>query len=146
MKLNDIRDNDGARKAVAPEFERFDVDFRSVVGEAIQSQGGSVRQPLSVASLSTVLVALLDGLALREMLTPGAIAARDVATATESILRWAVDPLHSDRNTPAPEPTEDQPAHPKRKGKTSDTAEATEPKKKRAPAKRKPAAAKKDPK
>ena len=71
-------DNDGARKAVAPEFERFDADFRTVVG----------------------------GLALREMLTPGSIAARDVATATESILRWAIDPLHSDRNTPAPEPIE----------------------------------------
>ncbi|MCZ4278198.1 TetR family transcriptional regulator [Rhodococcoides yunnanense] len=99
-------DNDGARKAVAPEFERFDADFRTVVGEAIQSRGGSVRQPLSVASLSAVLGALLDGLALREMLTPGSIAARDVATATESILRWAIDPLHSDRNTPAPEPIE----------------------------------------
>ena len=45
------------------------------------------------------------------------------------------------RDAPAPEPTEDQPARPVRKGKTSDTAKATEPEKK-APAKRKPAAKK----
>ncbi|MBX7457456.1 NADH-quinone oxidoreductase subunit C [Qipengyuania sp. 1NDH17] len=44
-------------------------------------------------------------------------------------------------DAPAPEPTEDQPARAKRKGKTSDTAKATEPKKK-APAKKKPAAKK----
>lgn len=99
-------DNDGARKAVTPEFDRLEADFRTVVGEAIQSQGGSVRQPMSLASLSTVLGALLDGLALREMLTPGSIAAKDVAAATESILRWAIDPLHTDRNTPPIEPIE----------------------------------------
>ena len=45
------------------------------------------------------------------------------------------------RDAPAPEPTEDQPARPARKGKTSDTAKATEPEKK-APAKCKPAAKK----
>lgn len=99
-------DHDGARKAVTPEFERLDADFRTVVGQMIQSQGGSVRQPLSLTTLSTVLSALLDGLALREMLTPGSVSARDVATATESILRWAIDPLHSDRNAAAPEPIE----------------------------------------
>jgi len=53
----------------------------------------------------------------------------------------------------APDPTEDQPARAKRKGKAKDTAKATEPKKapakkkptaKKAPAKRKPAARKKD--
>jgi AcrR family transcriptional regulator len=99
-------DHDGARKAVTPEFERFDADFRTVVGQVIQSQGGSVRQPLSLTALSTVLSALLDGLALREMLTPGSVAARDVASATESILRWAIDPLHSDRNGPVSEPGE----------------------------------------
>ncbi|WP_156520225.1 TetR/AcrR family transcriptional regulator [Rhodococcus sp. EPR-157] len=99
-------DHDGARKAVTPEFERFDADFRTVVGQVIQSQGGSVRQPLSLTALSTVLSALLDGLALREMLTPGSVTARDVASATESILRWAIDPLHSDRNGPISEPGE----------------------------------------
>ncbi|WP_338890268.1 hypothetical protein [Rhodococcus sovatensis] len=99
-------DHDGARKAVTPEFERLDADFRTVVGQMIQSQGGSVRQPLSLTALSTVLSALLDGLALREMLTPGSVSARDVAAATESILRWAIDPLHSDRNAAAPEPVE----------------------------------------
>lgn len=44
---------------------------------------------------------------------------------------------------PAPEPTEDRPERAKRKGKTADTARATEPKDK-APAKRKPAAKKGD--
>lgn len=99
-------DHDGARKAVTPEFERLDADFRAVVGRAIQSQGGSVRQPLTLTTLSTVLSALLDGLALREMLTPGSVPSRDVAAATASILRWAIDPIHSDRNTPAPEPVD----------------------------------------
>ncbi|MBX7540586.1 NADH-quinone oxidoreductase subunit C [Qipengyuania sphaerica] len=47
------------------------------------------------------------------------------------------------KDAPAPEPTEDQPARPKRKGKTTNTAKATEPKTKKAPAKRKSAAKKK---
>jgi AcrR family transcriptional regulator len=93
-------DHDGARKAVTPEFERLDDDFRTLVGEAVQSRGGSVRQPLSLTNLSTILSSLLDGLALREMLNPGSIVASDVQAATESILRWAIDPIHSDRTTP----------------------------------------------
>ena len=97
-------DHDGARKAVTPEFDRLDADFRTVVGQAIQAQGGSVRRPLSLTSLSTALGALLDGLALREMLTPGSVATRDVAEAVTSILRWAIDPVHSDRNSPEPDP------------------------------------------
>lgn len=97
-------DHDGARKAVTPEFERLDADLRTKVGQAIQAQGGSVRQPMSLTSLSTVLGALLDGLALREMLTPGSFSGDDIAAATTSILRWAIDPLHSDRQTPDPEP------------------------------------------
>ncbi|OZD18167.1 TetR/AcrR family transcriptional regulator [Rhodococcus sp. 06-156-3C] len=100
-------DHDGARKAVTPEFERLDADFRAVVGRAIQSQGGSVRQPLTLTTLSTVLAALLDGLALREMLTPGSVPSRDVAAATASILRWAIDPIHSDRTTPPPDSHDD---------------------------------------
>ena len=66
--------------------------------------------------------------------------------ASEKVTAGAPAEKDGGEEAPAPEPTEDQPARPKRKGKTSDTAEATEPKKKRAPAKRKPAAAKKDPK
>ena len=66
--------------------------------------------------------------------------------ASEKVTAGAPAEKDSGEEAPAPEPTEDQPVRPKRKGKTSDTAEATEPKKKRAPAKRKPAAAKKDPK
>ena len=66
--------------------------------------------------------------------------------ASEKVTAGAPAEKDGVEEAPAPEPTEDQPARPKRKGKTSDTAEATEPKKKRAPAKRKPAAAKKDPK
>ena len=66
--------------------------------------------------------------------------------ASEKITAGAPAEKDGGEEAPAPEPTEDQPARPKRKGKTSDTAEATEPKKKRAPAKRKPAVAKKDPK
>ncbi|WP_072802563.1 TetR/AcrR family transcriptional regulator [Rhodococcoides yunnanense] len=90
-------DHDGARKAVAPEFERLDGDFRAMVGEAVRSRGGSVRQPSTLTTLSTVLGALVDGLALREMLTPGSISDRDVEAATDSILRGAIDPIHSDR-------------------------------------------------
>lgn len=93
-------DHDGARKAVSPEFERLDTDFRALVGGAVQARGGSVRQPLSLSMLSTILGSLLDGLAVREMLNPGSIASRDVAAATESILRWAIDPVHSDRAIP----------------------------------------------
>lgn len=66
--------------------------------------------------------------------------------ASEKVTAGAPAEKDGGEEAPAPEPTEDQPARPKRKGKTSDTAKATEPKKKRAPAKRKPAAAKKDPK
>ncbi|MGV8872668.1 MAG: hypothetical protein ACOH2Q_09085 [Rhodococcus sp. (in: high G+C Gram-positive bacteria)] len=99
-------DHDGARTAVTPEFERLDADLRTKVGQAIQAQGGSVRQPMSLTSLSTVLAALLDGLALREMLTPGSISGDDIAAATTSILRWAIDPLHSDRRATDPEPAD----------------------------------------
>ncbi|OAK56246.1 hypothetical protein A3K89_17405 [Rhodococcoides kyotonense] len=99
-------DHEGARKAVVPEFERLDADFRSLVGDAVQSRGGSVRQPLSLSSLSTILSALIDGLALREMLTPGSISASDVQAATDSILRWAIDPIHSDRTSPSSEPVD----------------------------------------
>ena len=66
--------------------------------------------------------------------------------ASEKVTAGAPAEKDGGEEAPAPEPTEDQPARPKRKGKTSDTAKATDPKKKRAPAKRKPAAAKKDPK
>lgn len=66
--------------------------------------------------------------------------------ASEKVTAGAPAEKDGGEEAPAPEPTEDQPARPKRKGKTSDTAEATEPKNKCAPAKRKPAAAKKDPK
>ncbi|MCJ0892578.1 TetR/AcrR family transcriptional regulator [Rhodococcus sp. ARC_M5] len=97
-------DHEGARKAVTPEFDRLDADLRTVVGQAIQSQGGSVRRPLSLTSLSTALGALVDGFAIREMLTPGSVATEDVAEAATSILRWAVDPVHSDRNSPEPTP------------------------------------------
>jgi AcrR family transcriptional regulator len=96
-------DHEGARKAVAPEFERLDADFRTSVGAAVQSRGGSVRQPLSLTNLATVLSALVDGLAVREMLTPGSISARDVGAAADSILRWAIDPIHSDRAISPPE-------------------------------------------
>jgi AcrR family transcriptional regulator len=99
-------DHDGARKAVTPEFDRLDADFRTVVGQAIQAQGGSVRRPLSLTSLSTALGALLDGYALREMLTPGSVATGEVANTVTSILRWAIDPVHSDRNSPEPEPVD----------------------------------------
>lgn len=95
-------DHDGARKAVVPDFERIDTDFRALVGDAVQARGGSIRQPLSLTMLSTVLGSLLDGLALREMLTPGTIDPHDVGAATESILRWAIDPVHSDRSIPDP--------------------------------------------
>lgn len=97
-------DHDGARKAVTPEFERLNADLRTMVGQAIQAQGGSVRRPLSLTSLSTALGALLDGYALREMLTPGSVATSEVAEAVTSILRWAVDPVHSDRNSTEPDP------------------------------------------
>ncbi|OZE82539.1 hypothetical protein CH305_08215 [Rhodococcus sp. 15-649-2-2] len=96
-------DHDGARKAVTAEFERLDNDFRTVVGQAIQAQGGSVRRPLSLTSLSTILTALLDGLAVRDMLAPGSVADSDVTDAATSILRWAIDPLHTDRSSPEPE-------------------------------------------
>ena len=66
--------------------------------------------------------------------------------ASEKVTAGAPAEKDGGEEAPAPEPSEDQPARPKRQGKTSDTAEATEPKKKRAPAKRKPVAAKKDPK
>jgi len=99
-------DHDGARKAVTPEFERLDADFRTVVGQAIQAQGGSVRRPMSLTSLSTALGALLDGYALREMLTPGSVATAEVADAVTSMLRWAIDPVHSDRNAPEPDPVD----------------------------------------
>ncbi|WP_042937894.1 hypothetical protein [Rhodococcus sp. AW25M09] len=99
-------DHDGARKAVTPKFERLDTDLRTVIGQAIQAKGGSVRQPMSLTSLTTVLGSLLDGLALREMLTPGSVSGDDIAAATTSILRWAIDPLHSDRQASKPEPAD----------------------------------------
>lgn len=98
-------DHDGARKAVVPDFERFDTDFRAVVGDTVQARGGSIRQPLSLTMLSTILGSLLDGLALREVLTPGTIDSHDVGAAIESILRWAIDPVHSDRGIPDADPT-----------------------------------------
>nr|WP_296765419.1 TetR/AcrR family transcriptional regulator [Rhodococcus sp. (in: high G+C Gram-positive bacteria)] len=99
-------DHDGARKAVTPDFERLDADFRTLVGEAVQERGGSVRQPLSLTGLSTVLGALLDGLALRGMLTPEAVTSGDITQGIESILRWAIDPVHSDRPLERPESTD----------------------------------------
>jgi AcrR family transcriptional regulator len=77
-----------------------------MVGRAIQAQGGSVRRPLSLTSLSTALGALLDGYALREMLTPGSVATSEVAEAATSILCWAIDPVHSDRNSTEPDPVD----------------------------------------
>ena len=99
-------DHNGARKAVIPEFERFDTDLRSIIGQAVQAHGGSLRQPLSLTNLSAVVGALLDGLALREVLTPGSVSSDDVASATNSILQWAIDPLHSDRTVAQPDPGE----------------------------------------
>ncbi|WP_415971734.1 hypothetical protein [Rhodococcus sp. 077-4] len=99
-------DHEGARKAVVPEFERLDADLRTMVGQAIQAQGGSVRQPMTLTSVTTVLGAALDGLALREMLTPGSVSGNEIAAATTSILRWAIDPLHTDRKAVEPEQTE----------------------------------------
>ncbi|UOR14772.1 NADH-quinone oxidoreductase subunit C [Qipengyuania aquimaris] len=49
--------------------------------------------------------------------------------AAEKVSDAAPAEKDSDAEAPAPEPTEDQPARAKRKGKTTDTAEATEPKK-----------------
>ena len=99
-------DHNGAQKAVIPEFERFDTDLRSIIGRAVQAHGGSLRQPLSLTNLSAVVGALLDGLALREVLTPGSVSSDDVASATNSILQWAIDPLHSDRTVAQPDPGE----------------------------------------
>lgn len=78
--------------------------------------------------------------------------------AAEKVSAGAPAEENGGTDAPAPEPTEDQPARPKRKGKTTGTAKATEVKKKapakkaaakkpaakKAPAKRKPAAKKKD--
>ena len=67
--------------------------------------------------------------------------------AAEKVSAGAPAEKDGGKDASAPEPTEDQPARPKRKGKTSGTAAATEVKKaaaKKAPAKRKAAAKKKD--
>lgn len=90
-------DHEGVREATAREFDRMDADFSDAVRSAVQAHGGSIRKPLNLEKLSTVLGALLDGLALRELQSPGSIQPADVATSTESILRWAIDPVHSDR-------------------------------------------------
>ncbi|MFY2790288.1 TetR/AcrR family transcriptional regulator [Rhodococcus sp. MALMAid1271] len=99
-------DHQGARKSVTPEFERLDADLRAMVGQAIQAQGGSVRQPMSLTSLTTVLGAMLDGLALRQMLTPGSITASEIAQLSTTILQCAIDPVHSDRAATEPLPDE----------------------------------------
>ncbi|WP_370188076.1 NADH-quinone oxidoreductase subunit C [Qipengyuania sp.] len=73
--------------------------------------------------------------------------------AADTVSKGAPAEEDGGKDAAAPEPTEDRPARAKRQGKTSDTAEATEPKKasakkkpaaKKAPVKRKPAAKKKD--
>ena len=90
-------DHAGARSSLAPEFDAMDHAVESAVRHKLRALGGSVRTPLTVADLSTVFVALLDGLAFRESLSPGTISAARVATAIDSLLDWAVDPVHSDR-------------------------------------------------
>jgi AcrR family transcriptional regulator len=100
-------DHDRAREAITPEFERLDDEIRTLVSRAVHSRGGSVRQPLSLPALSTVFGALLDGLAMRELINPGSTSTRDVAAATESLLGWAIDPLHSDRSATVPAPDGD---------------------------------------
>ena len=52
------------------------------------------------------------------------------AKAAEKVSADAPAEKDGGKNPPAPEPTEDEPARSERKGKTTDTAEATEPKKK----------------
>ncbi|MBX7481178.1 NADH-quinone oxidoreductase subunit C [Qipengyuania qiaonensis] len=65
--------------------------------------------------------------------------------ATGKVGAGAPDEKDGGKGAPAPEPTEDRPARAARKGKVGGSAKATEPKKKpKAPAKRKPAAKKKD--
>ncbi|MCZ4521484.1 TetR family transcriptional regulator [Rhodococcus ruber] len=90
-------DHAGARSSLAPEFDAMDHAVEGTVRRKLRALGGSVRTPLTVADLSTVFVALLDGLAFRESLSPGTISAERVSTAIDSLLDWAVDPVHSDR-------------------------------------------------
>lgn len=96
-------DHAGARSSLAPEFDAMDRAVESAVRRKLRTLGGSVRTPLTVADLSTVFVALLDGLAFRESLSPGTISAERVSTSIDSLLDWAVDPMHSDRRKPSNE-------------------------------------------
>ncbi|OZD01297.1 hypothetical protein CH275_21600 [Rhodococcus sp. 06-235-1A] len=90
-------DHGGARSSLAPEFDAMGSAVEGAVLDRLRALGGSVRTPLTVAELSTVLVALLDGLALQESLDPGTMSSARVSAAVESLLDWAVDPVHSDR-------------------------------------------------
>ncbi|MDI9896960.1 MULTISPECIES: TetR family transcriptional regulator [Nocardiaceae] len=90
-------DHAGARSSLAPDFDAIDHAVEGAVRHKLRALGGSVRTPLTVAELSTVLVALLDGLALQENLSPGTMSAARVSAAIDSLLDWAVDPVHSDR-------------------------------------------------
>lgn len=90
-------DHAGARSSLAPEFDAMDRAAESAVRARLRALGGSVKRPLTVADLSTVFVALLDGLAFRETLSPGTISAARVSEVVDSLLGWAVDPVHSDR-------------------------------------------------
>ena len=87
-------DHAGARTSLAPEFDAMDRAVEDAVRNKLRALGGSVRTPLTVTGLSTVLVALLDGLAFRESLTPGTVPTERVSAAIESLLDWAVDPVH----------------------------------------------------
>lgn len=90
-------DHAGARSSLAPEFDAMDAAVEDAVRHKLRAIGGSVRTPLTVTGLSNVLVALLDGLAFRETLSPGTVPTSRASTAVESLLEWAVDPVHSDR-------------------------------------------------
>ncbi|KQU56793.1 hypothetical protein ASG84_19495 [Rhodococcus sp. Leaf278] len=90
-------DHAGARSSLAPEFDAMDRAAASAVRNKLRARGGSVKRPLTVADLSTVFVALLDGLAFRETVSPGTISPARVAEVVDSLLDWAIDPVHSDR-------------------------------------------------
>ncbi|MFI8568765.1 hypothetical protein ACIGGF_19625 [Rhodococcus sp. NPDC078407] len=90
-------DHAGARSSLAPEFDAMDRAAEAAIRKKLRAVGGSVKRPLTVADLSTIFVALLDGLAFRETLGPATISAPWVSEVVDSLLDWAVDPVHSDR-------------------------------------------------
>ena len=123
-------DHAGARSSLAPEFDAMDRAAESAIRNRLRARGGSVKRPLTVTDLCTVFVALLDGLAFRETLSPGTMSAARVSEVVDSLLDWAVDPVHSDRWQGAAQqvdaPPSLEPLDPSRVDIESDVIAATE--------------------